>query len=80
LVEIEAHKTEPTGETQTTSLDINEIVGKVRGFIDTIRTMRSEGEPMKVTVEGFNVTVAKEHDEYEFALKLNLVIKPQTAA
>jgi hypothetical protein len=42
--------------------------------------MQSEGEPMKVTVEGFNVTVAKEHDEYEFALRLNLVIKPQTAA
>jgi hypothetical protein len=80
VVEIEAHKTEPTGKTQTTSIDISEIVGKVRGFIDTIRTMQSEGEPMKVTVEGFNVTVAKEHNEYEFALKLNLAIKPQTAA
>jgi hypothetical protein len=33
---------------------------------------------MSVTVEGFNVAVSKEHGEYEFALKLNLVFKPKT--
>jgi len=39
--------------------------------------MQSDGQPLKVSLEGFNVTVGKEHDEYEFALKLNLVFKPQ---
>ena len=81
MVEIEVRKAQPgTTSTESTSLDINEIIGKVRGFVDSIREMSSEGEPMKVSLEGFNVTVGKDHDDYEFALKLSLVIKPKTAA
>lgn len=77
MVEIEIHKQPPTTQPENTTLDINEIVGKVRSFVDSIRTMQSDGQPLKVSLEGFNVTVGKEHDEYEFALKLNLVFKPQ---
>jgi hypothetical protein len=78
LVEVEIHKHPPTtSETENTTLDINEIVGKVRSFVDSIRTMQSDGQPLKVSLEGFNVAVGKDHDEYEFALKLNLVFKPQ---
>jgi hypothetical protein len=82
VVEIEVRKaqTGSTANIENTSLDINEIIGKVRGFVDSIREMSSEGEPMKVSLEGFNVTVGKDHDEYEFALKLSLVFKPKTAA
>jgi hypothetical protein len=81
VVEIEVRKAQPgTTSTENTSLDINEIIGKVRGFVDSIREMSSEGEPMKVNLEGFNVTVGKDHDDYEFALKLSLVIKPKSAA
>lgn len=80
MVEIEVHKAEPTtGQTETTSLNVNEIIGKIRSFVDTIKTLQGNEEPMKVTVEGFNVTVGKEHDEYEFALKLNLTLKPTAA-
>lgn len=78
MVEIEIHKHPPeSGESENTTLDINEIVGKVRTFVDSIRTMQTDGQPLKVSLEGFNVTVGKDHDEYEFALKLNLVFKPQ---
>lgn len=82
MVEIEVHKAQPgsTTGTENTSLDVNEIIGKVRSFVDSIREMSSEGEPMKVSLEGFNVTVGKDHDEYEFALKLSLVLKPKSAA
>jgi hypothetical protein len=82
VVEIEVRKAQPgsTTSTENTSLDVNEIIGKVRGFVDSIREMSSEGEPMKVSLEGFNVTVGKDHDEYEFALKLSLVLKPNSAA
>ncbi|MGE5555008.1 MAG: hypothetical protein ACM3UY_01900 [Methanocella sp.] len=78
MVEIEVRKEEPTGKTQTADIDINEIVSKVRGFIDTIKSMQDSGEPMKVAVEGFNIAFAKEHGEYEFTLKLNLTLKPQS--
>jgi hypothetical protein len=80
MVEVEIHKHPPTtSETENTTLDINEIVGKVRSFVDSIRTMQSDGQPLKVSLEGFNVAVGKDHDEYEFALKLNLVFKPQAS-
>ncbi len=80
MVEIEVRKSEtPTEQATSTNLDINEIIGKVREFVGGIREMSAGGEPMTVSVEGFNVAVSKEHDEYEFALKLNLVFKPKGA-
>jgi hypothetical protein len=81
MVEIEMHKTEPTTQaTSTTSLDINDIIGKVRDFVGGIKEMSAGGEPMSVSVEGFNVAVSKDKGEYEFALRLNLVLKPKTTA
>lgn len=79
MVEVDIHKHPTTGQSENTTLDINEIVGKVRSFVDSIRTMQSDGQPLKVSLEGFNVAVGKDRDEYEFALKLNLVFKPQAA-
>ncbi|MCW3999167.1 MAG: hypothetical protein NWE93_02900 [Candidatus Bathyarchaeota archaeon] len=78
MVEIEVRKAEPQCESTQSSIDINEIVGKVRDLIGNIREMGSSGEPMSVNVEGFNVAVSKDRGEYEFALKLNLVFKPKT--
>lgn len=81
MVEIEVRKAEPgTTKTESTNLDVNEIIGKVRTFVDSIREMSTGGEPMTVNVEGFNVSLGKDHGEYEFALKLNLVFKPKAAA
>ena len=78
MVEIEVRKAEtPTEKASSTNLDVNEIIGKVRNFVDGIREMSTGGEPMAVTVEGFNVAVSKDREEYEFALKLNLLIKPK---
>ncbi len=81
LVEIDVHRTEPsTGQTSSTSLDINEIIGKIRDFVGSIKDMSSGTEPMSVSVEGFNVAVSKDKGEYEFALKLNLVLRPKSMA
>ena len=77
MAEIDVNKTEPEdNKTSTANLDITEIIGKVRDLVGNIQEI-SRGEPMSVTVEGFNVSVSKEHGEYEFALKLNLVLKPK---
>ncbi len=81
MVEIEVHKTEPgTEQTETTNLDVNEIIGKVRNFVDSVRSMSSSGEPMAVSVEGFNFSVGKVGSEYDLTVKLNLTFKPKTAA
>jgi len=78
MVEIEVRKTDP--ETQianVTNVNINEIVGQISGFVDGIRQMSSNAEPMSVNVERFNVSVGKVHGEYEVAVKLNLLLKPK---
>ncbi len=78
MVEIQVRKSEPsTGTSETTNIDVNDIINKVRGFVENIRTMGSSGEPMTVSIEGFNFAVSKEAGEYDLALKLNLLIKPK---
>ena len=53
MVEIEVRKAEPgTTHTESTNLDVNEIIGKVRTFVDSIKEMSAGGEPMTVNVEG----------------------------
>ncbi len=79
MVEVEVRKSEtPTEKAESTSLDVNEIIGKVRTFIDNIKEMRSSGEPMEAKVEGFNFSVEKEGGEYDLTVKLNLVFKPKS--
>jgi hypothetical protein len=80
VVEIEVRKAEPSGEKTSTNLDINDIIGKVRDFVGGIREMSADGESMTVSVEGFNVAVSKDKGEYEFALRLNLVLRPKGAS
>ena len=81
MVEIEVRKSEAgTEKTSSTNLDVNEIIGKVRNFVSSIREMSPNGEPMQVSVEAFNVSVGKENGEYDFTLKLSLVFKPKEPA
>ncbi len=78
MVEIEVRKSEPgTEKVESTNLNVNEIISRVRGFVDSVRNMSIGGEPMSVSVEGFNFSVGKTGGEYDLTLKLNLVFKPK---
>jgi hypothetical protein len=78
MVEVEVRKAETKTEpAQTTKLDINEIIGKVRSFVDGIREMSAGGEPMAVTVDAFNFSVGKADEEYDLTMNLNLTLKPK---
>ena len=80
MVEIEVRKAETaTQPAESTNLDVNEIIGKVRTFVDSIKEMSANGEPRTVSVEAFNVLLGKEPGEYEFAMKLSIVFKPKAA-
>jgi hypothetical protein len=59
------------------SFNINNIIGQISNFVDNIRGFSSNGEPMSIKVEGFNIAVSKDQGQYEFALSLRLVIKPK---
>lgn len=79
MVEIEVRKTEP--ETQTvskTTLDINEIMRRVRDFVGSIRELSAgNGESMAVSLDAFNFSVGKSGDIYDLSVKLNLGFKPK---
>ena len=59
------------------SFNINDIIGQISNFVGNIRDFSSNGEPMSIKVEGFNIAVSKNQGQYEFALSLRLVIKPK---
>jgi hypothetical protein len=67
-----------TDQALSGSFNINDIIGQISNFVGNIREFSSGNEPMGVNVEGFNVAISKDKGEYEFALRLNLVIKPKT--
>lgn len=43
----------------------------------SVREMSGGGQPMSVSVEGFNFSVGKADGEYILGVKLNLVFKPK---
>ncbi len=78
MVEIEVRKSEAGAEkTTSTTLDVNEIIGKVRDFVGSIKEMSAGGEPMAVSVEAFNFSVGKSDGVYDLTIKLNLAFKPK---
>ena len=79
MVEIEVRKSEAgTEKVSSTNLDVNAIIGRVRDFVGSVREMSTGGgQPMSVSVEGFNFSVGKGDGEYTLGVKLNLVFKPK---
>lgn len=82
MVEIEVRKATPSTEeeTQTTTLDINEMINRVRDFVNSIKNMYGNGQPVDITVEAFNFSIGKTGTEYELSVKLNLTFKPRGKA
>jgi hypothetical protein len=60
----------------TTSLDVSEIIEKVRDFVGSIREMT--GQPMDVKVDSFNFAFSKASDgEYGLTVDTKIVVKPK---
>ena len=74
MVEVEIRKAETGNEEATgVKLDLNEIISKIRDFVNGIMEVSMGGKPMAVGVEGFNFSVGNADGEYE--LSLNLTFK-----
>jgi len=72
-VEIEAHVSEPEVKTET-SIDVTEIVDKVRALVKNVKDMA--GKPMDVKVDNFNFNFSKlAGGEYELAINTKILIK-----
>ena len=75
MVEVEVRKSVPgTDKKESTTLDVNGIISKVRGFVDNINEISAAGLPVAVSVEAFNFSVGKAKGEYDLALRISLTL------
>jgi len=79
LVEVEVRKSNAGSEKTTAGLDVNEIITRVREFVDSIKETKMGGQRMAVSVEGFNFSVGKEGKQYDLSVSVNLSFRPKTS-
>lgn len=78
MVDVEVRMSEEGVEkVKSVNLDFNELIGKVRDFVDSIREMSVGGERMTVNVDGFNFSMGKADGKYDLKLNVNLSFTPK---
>ena len=78
-VKLEMTKSEMSGDKNTVNLDVVEMIGKARDFMETVKKMAADGNKMAINVDGFIFSFGKGKGEYDLDLKVNLTVKPKTS-
>ncbi len=80
MVDVEVLKSETGSEKATTAkFDVNDIISRVRDFVESIKETALGGQRMAVNVEGFNFSVGKEDKKYDLSVSVNLSFIPKTS-
>jgi hypothetical protein len=78
MVDVEVRISETGMEkVKNVNLDVNELISKVRDFVDSIKEMSIGGQRMAVNVDGFNFSVGKADGKYDLSLNVNLSFTPK---
>jgi hypothetical protein len=78
LVDVEVFKSETDSDKATTAkFDVNDLISRVRDFVENIREASLGGQRMAVNVEGFNFSVGKEGKKYDLSVSVNLSFNPK---
>jgi hypothetical protein len=78
MVEVEMRKFEAgTEKVASANVDVNELISKVRDFVDSIKEMSMGGQRVAVNVDGFNFSVGKADGKYDLSLNVNLSFVPK---
>jgi polysaccharide deacetylase 2 family uncharacterized protein YibQ len=78
MVEIEVSKSEAgTEKASNVKLDVNEIISKVRDFVESFKETSLGGQRMAVDIEGFKFSVGKADGKYDLNLNVNLSFIPK---
>lgn len=79
-VDVEVRESEAGSEKASVNLDFNEVISKVRDFVDSIKETSVGGQRMAVSVDGFNFSVGKTNGKYDLKLNVNLSFNPKEPA
>jgi hypothetical protein len=80
MVDVEASKSEG-GPVKVTvgNFDVNELIGKVRGYVNGLKTVSVGGQTLAVSVEGFNFSVGQSSGKLDLKLGFDLSFTPKAA-
>ena len=75
MVEMQIRQTESDKEKEAATIDITEIIGKVKGLVDEVRDI--SGKPMDVKVDSLNFSVGQTNGELNVSFNTKIAIKPK---
>ena len=58
------------------NFDVNELIGKVRGYVDNLKTVSVGGQKLAVSVEGFSFSVGQSGGKLDLKLGVDLAFTP----
>lgn len=76
-VEVEVSQYEDGEKFASAKMDVNEIISKVRDFVDNIKETMVDGQRMAVVVENFNFSVGKTEEKYNLKLNVSFSFSPK---
>jgi len=80
-VKVESHNSEGGAEKpKSMNLDANEVIGKVRGFVEGFKVVSVGGQKLAVSVEGFSFSVGQTQGKLDLKVGVSLAFTPKAAA
>ena len=80
MVDVEVFKSETDSDKATTAkFDVNDIISRVRDFVESIKETSLGGQRMAVNVDGFSFSVGKEGKKYDLSVSVNLSFISKTS-
>ena len=62
------------------NFDVNELIGKVRGFVDNLKTVPVGSQKLAVSVEGFSFSVGQSGGKLDLKIGVDLAFTPKVAS
>jgi hypothetical protein len=76
-VEVEMIQYEDGEKFASAKMDVNEIINKVRDFVDSIKETSVGIQPMAVGVDNFNFSIGKFEGKYNLKLNVTFSFSPK---
>ena len=76
-VEIEVSQYKDGEKFASAKMDVNEIISKVRDFVDNIKETSLGGHRVAVAVENFQFSVGKYEGKYKLKLNVSFLFTPK---
>ncbi len=76
-VEVEMRQYEAGEKVASAKMDVNEIISKIRDFVDSIKETSVGRQPMAIGVDNFNFSIGKSEGKYNLKLNVTFSFTPK---